>query len=372
MRRSLPVLLPIAMATAILAAPAAAHADTVWLCRPGADPNPCQGSLKTTVRTFGKPAKVVTPQRVKQPAIDCFYVYPTVSEQPTPVANLKIDPAQVSIASYQAARFSQVCKVYAPMYRQLTLLAILTGGATPEDRETAYSDVKNAFDAYLAENPDRPFVLIGHSQGSGVLKRLIREQIEPDAALRSRMLSAMLTGSSVAVPKGQTVGGDFSSIPVCTRKGQINCVISFATFGAKPPADSLFGRVRTTTGLPAGQTYEAACTNPASLAKNERAEITSFVRGTPIPGNLGAVARQVYGGKPPKAKTPWLRPADRYTAKCVTSRGANVLLVKPIGKSKTLKPGPTAGWGLHLLDVNLPLGDLVRIVRAQGKAYAGR
>ncbi len=360
------------MATAILAAPAAAHADTVWLCRPGADPNPCQGSLKTTVRTFGKPAKVVTPKRVSTPAIDCFYVYPTVSEQSTPVATLDIDPAQLSIANYQAARFSQVCKVYAPMYRQLTLTAILSGGASETDRELGYSDVTAAFAEYLAANPDRPFVLIGHSQGSGVLKRLIREQIDPDPALRSRMLSALLTGSSVAVPKGKTVGGDFSSIPVCTRKDQINCVISFATFGAKPPATSLFGRVRTTETLPPGQTYQAACTNPASLNKNQRTEVTSYVRGKAIPGLLGIIANQVYGGKPPKAKTAWLRPADRYTAKCVTANGAHVLLVKPIGKSTKLLPGPNANWGLHLLDVNLPLGDLVDLVRSQGKAYAAR
>lgn len=357
-------LLPLVTATAILATPAVAHADTVWLCRPGASPNPCEGSLRTTVRTFGQPAKKVDPKRVANPAVDCFYVYPTVSEQETPVANLAIEPAEISIAQYQAARFSQVCKVYAPMYRQLTLNAILGGGATPQDRETAYSDVSSAFDAYLAENPDRPFVLIGHSQGTGMLRRLIKERIDPDAALRSRMLSALLTGGSVAVPKGKTVGGDFSSTPICTRAGQIHCVISYATFGEKPPASTFFGK----TSL--GPQYEAACTNPASLAKNKRSELTSYVRGTPIPGTLGAVASMVYG-KVPTAKTPWLRPKDRYTAKCVTSGKAHVLRVWPIGKSKQLQPGPSASWGLHLLDINLPLGNLVKIVRAQAKAYAG-
>lgn len=369
--RLLPVLLPIATATAILAAPTAAHADTVWLCRPGATPNPCEGSLKTTVRTFGKPAAKVTPKRVQDPAVDCFYVYPTVSEQTGPVANLAIEPAEISIAQYQAARFSQVCKVYAPMYRQLTLAAILGGGATETDRDNAYSDVQSAFDTYLAENPDRPFVLIGHSQGSGMLKRLIKERIDGDPALRARMLSAMLTGSSVAVPKGKTVGGDFAATPICTRSGQINCVISYASFATKPPKNTFFGKVRS-TDLPAGQTYEAACTNPAALAKNKRTEVTSYLRGTPIPGTLGFVAKQVYGGNPPTAKTAWLRPKDRYTAKCVTARGAHVLLVKPIGKSRQLQWGPSEAWGLHLLDVNLPLGQLVQIVRTQGSVYASR
>lgn len=353
-----------AMATAVLAAPAVAHADTVWLCRPGATPNPCEASLQTTVRTFGKPSKVVTPKAVSNPAFDCFYVYPTVSEQPGPVANLAVDPAEVSIASYQAARFSQVCKVYAPMYRQVTLTGILTGTATTQDRDNAYADVKAAFDQYRASNPDRPFTLIGHSQGSGMLKRLMKEVIDPDPALREQMVSALITGSSVSVPVGKTVGGDFQNIPVCTRNNQANCIISFATFGQKPPRNTYFGRSQM------GKGYEAACTNPTSLAKNKRSKAVSYMRGTPIQGLLGAVADGVFKGKAPTAKTAWLRPRDRYTAKCVRSGNAHVLMVKPVGKSMRLSPSPSDAWGLHLLDLNLPLGNLIDLVRSQQKAYA--
>lgn len=371
MRSPVRLLLPLAVATSVLAAPAVAHADTVWLCRPGADPNPCRSSLKTTLRSFDSKPKVVTPKRVSNPAIDCFYVYPTVSAQATPAANLAIEPAEISIANYQAARFSQVCNVYAPMYRQITLSGL--GRATTEDRENAYSDVKNAWLEYRAANPDRPFVLIGHSQGSGVLKRLLKEEIEPNDALRAQMLSAMLTGSSVAVPKGQAIGGDFTKIPLCTRAGQFNCIISYGSFGQKPPADTFFGRVRDVSALPAGVQYEAACTNPASLAKNKKTTLDGYLRGEPIAGLLGVAANLMYSGKPPTAKTAWLKPKDRYKASCVRSGGAHVLMVTPIGKSKVLKPSPTAQWGLHLLDVNLPLGDLVDVVRAQQKAYlAGR
>ena len=51
-------------------------------------------------------------------------MYPTVSDQKTGNANLHIDPEERSIALYQAARYSQYCKVYAPMYRQVTLAGI--------------------------------------------------------------------------------------------------------------------------------------------------------------------------------------------------------------------------------------------------------
>jgi hypothetical protein len=374
MRSVLRVALPVVVATGLLAAPAIAHADTVWLCRPGADPNPCTGSLKTTVRYPAKPPKVVTPRVPAKPPIDCFYVYPTVSEQATMVSDLAVEPAQTSIARYQAARFSQVCNVYAPMYRQITLRALFSGGAaTQADRDLGYSDVKAAFEQYRAENPGRGFVLIGHSQGSGVLKRLIREHIEPDPDLRSSMVSGLLLGSSVAVPVGKTVGGDFSSVPVCTRAEQINCVISYASFSEKPPEGSLFGRVRVLPGssLPPGVDYEAACTNPAAL-KGGWAKIETIQPSKRIPGLLGAAAGLLYRGKPPTAKTPWLTPKDRYKAKCVRSNGTRVLMVKGIGDARKLYGSPTPGWGLHLLDVNLPLGDLIDVVRDQGRAYTAR
>ena len=51
-------------------------------------------------------------------------MYPTVSSQLTENANLKIGPEEKQVAIDQASRFSQQCKVYAPMYPQLTLHAL--------------------------------------------------------------------------------------------------------------------------------------------------------------------------------------------------------------------------------------------------------
>src|SRR5437763_15473597 len=81
-----------------------ASAKTVWLCFPGHRPDPCAPGLSTTVYTPSlKKVRVEHPRRVKNPAIDCFYVYPTVSGQKTGNANLHIDPVERSIALYQAA-----------------------------------------------------------------------------------------------------------------------------------------------------------------------------------------------------------------------------------------------------------------------------
>src|SRR3954467_206789 len=94
-------------------ATASAHADVVWLCKPGIDDNPCRGSLETTVYDTQGNSHVENPALFADPPIDCFYVYPTGSEQQGTNANKEKAPPIRAIAQYQASRFSQVCRVYA-------------------------------------------------------------------------------------------------------------------------------------------------------------------------------------------------------------------------------------------------------------------
>src|SRR3954452_11311301 len=165
--------LPVAAALLLLALPAGAHAATTWLCKPGASPNPCFGSLQTTVVDSSGQSHVENPPNARKPKIDCVYVYPTVSDDKATNSDLSIDPEEISIAQYQAARFSQRCRVFAPMYRQLTLQGL---GGTPsaDSLLTAYGDLRAAWKKYLRRyNHGRGVVLIGHSQGSGMLQELV-------------------------------------------------------------------------------------------------------------------------------------------------------------------------------------------------------
>src|SRR5580693_10326163 len=260
--------------TAPTPAPAAAQAMTpvepsntdyansaFWLCWPGKQDACAQNQDATIIDENGK-LKHEAYHAAKNPAIDCFYVYPTVSTQTTGNSDLTVTRAETSVVLAQFARFGEQCRTYAPMYRSVTLTALragIAGQPIPVDRNLGYSDVLAAWRYYLAhENKGRGVVLIGHSQGSGVLTRLIRDEID-GKPVQSQMISAILMGTSLPVPKGADVGGAFKHIPVCHSNSQIHCVIAFADFRATvpPPSNTRFGK--------APEGMQAVCANPAAL-----------------------------------------------------------------------------------------------------------
>ena len=129
-------------AAATLGAAGSAPAATKWLCGPGVAHDPCRPGLSTTFyRGWDARAGSSTPRRDRDRGVDCFYVYPTVSNQQSRLATRRVDPEIRSIALYQAARFSQLCRVYAPVYRQATVPALQAGTTSRRDYLTAYGDV---------------------------------------------------------------------------------------------------------------------------------------------------------------------------------------------------------------------------------------
>jgi hypothetical protein len=358
----------------VLAAPAGA--STTWLCKPGATPDPCFGSLQTTVIDPSGQSHVENPKNAKKPPIDCFYVYPTVSDDKTINSDLSIDPEETAIAQYQASRFSERCRVFAPMYRQLTLTAINGTSVPPEALATAYGDVRAAWKEYMRRyNKGRGVVLIGHSQGSGMLEQLIREKIDPFRAARNRLVSAILLGGNVLVRQGSDVGGLFRKIRACHSSRSVSCVIAFSTFNQVPPDNAIFGKpngvVSNTFGLGGRTDLQVLCTNPAAL-RGGSAPLNTVVPTSTFPGTIGVGVKLLYNGSPPTAPTPWVTPSDHFTGQCVQSNGANVLMITPIDGARQLTPIPDASWGLHLADGNIALGNLVDDVRAETKAFLKR
>jgi hypothetical protein len=351
-----------------------ASAKTVWLCFPGHRPDPCTPGLSTTVYTPTlKKIRAVHARRVKNPRIDCFYVYPTVSGQTTGNANLQIDPVERSIALYQAARYSQYCRVYAPIYRQETLAGIGQGTPTTKPNPTmGLTDVRSAFATYLRRyNHGRGFVLVGHSQGSAVLRQLIAKDVDPKRAVRGRLLSAILLGGNVLVKRGRGIGGDFKHIPACRSATQLHCVIAFSTFDQPVPTPSLFGRPNSILGVPPPKNTVVLCTNPAALGGGS-GPLDPIAPSKPFfTGSILSAGTALLGVTFPHPPTVWWTSPRSYRASCSSANHAHVLQIRGVGGARDPNPSPTPVWGLHLLDANIALGNLIRIVNRESAAYAG-
>ncbi len=346
-----------------------------WLCRSGAENlGACDiDNSSTVVAADGALIKETWQANANAP-IDCFYVYPTVSLDSTPNSDLAAGPEEMSVIKQQFARFASQCRVFAPLYRQITLTALRAGmgggQAMAIDRALGYNDVVNAWNYYLEnDNNGRGVVLVGHSQGSGVLTQLIQKEIE-GKPVQEKIISALLIGTNVQVPKGEVVGATFKHMPLCTAGDQLQCVVTYASFRSTvpPPENSLFGRGR-------GET-QSACTNPAMLAKGI-ADLSAYLNAE------GGRAGSTEWVKGKKIDTPFVSVPGLLSAKCVANEQSSYLEVIVHADTKDPRADDiagdvmgangevNAGWGLHLIDVNLAMGDLVKIVEKQSKAYLG-
>ncbi len=354
---------------AILPGFASAEQKTVWLCKPGLKHDPCAPGLDTTRLSNNGRAALgkYTPTEPPKPRVDCFYLYPTVSDDDTDNSNLSIDPEERSIALYQAARYSQECRVFAPMYRQITLKRILGGtdAIPPKVQRIAYQSALSGWHHYLRNyNHGRPFVLIGHSQGSFLLRRLIANQIDGRPALRNRMISALLLGGNVLVKKSGKPGGDFQNVPPCAAQTQLHCVIAFSTFNDRVPQDAAFGRNNGSLGGPIDPTLKVLCAYPGSENLKTIVPTEPFAPHTTI-----GLATSLIGFPDPNATTTWAEYDHAYTGACSSAGGANVLQISPNPGAPHLNPLPDATWGLHLTDANIALGNLAHTVQRQIETY---
>ena len=169
------------------------------------------------------PSGYVAIDEVSAPA-DVFFVHPTTYEG-SPVWNAPFDPGRdreplaSAVLLNQLSVFNGCCRLYAPRYRQATLVAL----KEPRAMDLAYRDVARAFREYMDRyNAGRPFIIASHSQGTAHAIRLLQEEVL-GTRRQSRLVAAFLVGGYVP----DTFGG--IGLPVCTADGQTGCLVSFNT-----------------------------------------------------------------------------------------------------------------------------------------------
>jgi len=318
-----------------------------WVCRPESD-TVCTTGLDALVQFAGGStlAQPFTP--AANPPIDCFYVYPTISEEQMQFADLTDSPIIQAVTRQQVGRLSSRCRVFAPIYRQVTNYGLSHGGSgSMGPGSPPMVDVQAAWAYYLQhDNQGRGVVIIGHSQGTILLQRLIAESID-GTATQALLVSAFLAGDpSLGVPPGGTVGGTFAHIPTCTAAAQTGCVYVWASYLAGDvSAPPIFGGAR-------GDGLASACASP----------------GAPAGGS--AMLKFYFAGANPPA---WVEAIGQVTGECQTdSSGANTFVVTVLPgqfaakNTATLKAVEVApGWGVHPLDISLVEGNILDVLDAE-------
>jgi pimeloyl-ACP methyl ester carboxylesterase len=247
----------------------------------------------------------------------------------------------------QAARFAQVCRVFAPVYRQTT-------GQPGGDSSLAYRDVLAAWRDYLAhDNDGRGVVLIGHSEGAFMLERLLQD---PTASVRKVLVSALLLGGDVQVGSNER----FAGYPACRSNSATGCIVAYSSWSATPPANAGLQAV-------ARSSEHVLCVNPADPASAFGTRAITPIFPWIVPEGL------VPGAITPSPPTFWVSFPDMYTARCVREGTRSWLLIKriphPGDPRPMVKPIVGASLGLHAADVNIALANLIALVQTQTRAW---
>lgn len=344
--------------------------DSLWLCRPDSEQDQCVvNSLDATAVRPDNSLDGELHAPAEDPSFDCFYIYPTV-DLTGPVGN-HTDFSDISLELDallgQAARFNKICRVFAPLYRQITL-GTFGDPNVAEYQAIAYGDVEEAFRHYMGQyNNGRAFVIMGHSQGTGMTTRLLQELIDGEPQLRERLIAALMIGGGVYVPNGATVGGTFENLPLCTTAEQTGCVVAYRTYAEGfPPFEG--NNVVSPDGT------DTACTNPAALAGG-KAPLTAYL---PLQVNQPLFDIGLDLGL--DIDTPFAVYRQLYTGECVKDdRGRSYLEIAyaPGSGDQRLNPIPfdhgilqPGLLGTHILDYHFALGDLIELVRVKAEALA--
>jgi hypothetical protein len=358
-----------ALLVALAATPPSAPASTPgatdyslaanWVCRPGAE-SACTSDLDAKVVGPEGAAKALPFAPAADPAIDCFYLYPTVSHEDATVSDLQDSPEIQEIANRQIGRLTSRCRMFAPVYRQVTLVGLreMMRGEVKEDVQEPDADVAAAWAYYLAhDNGGRGVVLIGHSQGTILLQRLIASTID-GTPQQQLLVSAFLAGDpSLAIPAGKKVGGTFAHVPLCSSKAQTGCVYAWGSYlaGDSSPIFRF--------GSPLDNGMVSACVNPAAPGGGS--------------GSLKFFHHK--GADAPTSDPPWIESVGELSGACRLDDSGHAFIV-------TVHPGPRSayyrtllkgaeilpGWGLHLEDIALVQGNILDVLDAEIAAWTGK
>ena len=174
--------------------------------------------------------------------VDTFFIYPTeymgFNEGDPDYATLdNAEMIQGAKACYvlQASAYEDSTNVFMPYYRQAALryageIRKKTGNGDAVFSGLPYSDIISALDYYFENyNNGRPFIIAGHSQGSGIASFVLKKYFKEHPEYYKRMIAAYIIGFSVTK-------GDLEANPhlkFATGETDTGVIISWNTEGPR-------------------------------------------------------------------------------------------------------------------------------------------
>ena len=317
-----------------------AYADpNLWFARPGkAGPDPVQWQPEGMLPGAAKADVAV------------FFVHPTSYLKKVhwnaPIGDPQARQIGEVTVRANASVFAQAAEVWAPRYRQATFGAFLSDDpAARQALDLAYADIAQAFDAFVAaQPPGRGIVLAGHSQGSFIIKRLLKEKVA-GTPLAQRIVAAYVIGWVVDTARDLPAMG----LPACSGPAQTGCVISFLSFTDDADTAMMRDAYERFAGPPgaARGTPHYLCSNP----------LTGAIGGTaPASANLGGIV--------PDLKMEHARVTPGLVGASCNADGS-----LRIGTGPDLGPFVLPGGNYHVYDYALYWTNLKRDFAARAAAW---
>lgn len=321
---------PSAKFEAQAALPGNAYGDpAMWLARPGLGESDASRWLPAGVERAAKPLEVAV-----------FFVHPT-SYMNRAAWNAPLDDAEANdrarlFTKTMASPFNDAARLWAPRYRQATVGAFFTNDRQAvEALNVAYADIEKAFAAFVAQVPENsPIVLVGHSQGAFLLRRLIADRVR-GTSLAPRVAAAYLAGWPVSVAHDLPAMG----MKGCAAADESGCLVTWLSVA--DPADTTmllkgYGRKRGLDGQSVGGSA-FVCTNPLTGGTGQAAASANL--GTLVPDfakKVGTIAKGVvpasceadnflHIGPPPTLEMgPFVMPGNNYHVYDITLFWSNL------------------------------------------------
>ncbi len=213
------------------------------------------------------PPNISTEYDLSEQPVDVFFVHSTGYVGPgswnstMEASNSEAQSIEYMLTS-MASTFNGCCRVFAPHYREAHLASFISDDteSSYQALDLAYEDVKTAFKYFLDHfNKGRPFIIVGHSQGTLHSLRLLHDFVD-GKALQRKMVAAYTIGYWLPMDMFER---SFSSLQLCSDSQQTGCIISYDTYG-KGGYKSVQQRQWYPSGWEITSEQKIACVNPLS------------------------------------------------------------------------------------------------------------